>query len=145
MDASLSQSGLFTIKAGHGFAEMLVREYLCARGSAEALATWRIYLPSHRACQTIQAAFLEYMDGQPVMLPSLMPLGEGDELTEEIFDEIVSGHTQILPAEISTTQRQFMLARLIGAMRDWRAEYQPETGADTGRRSGAADGSDASG
>ena len=49
-------------------------------------------------------------------LPSLMPLGEGDELTEEIFDEIVSGHTQILPAEISTTQRQFMLARLIGAM-----------------------------
>ena len=117
MDASLSQSGLFTIKAGHGFAEMLVRG-ICARaGSAEALATWRIYLPSHRACQTIQAAFLEYMDGQPVMLPSLMPLGEGDELTEEIFDEIVSGHTQILPAEISTTQRQFMLARLIGAMR----------------------------
>jgi len=116
-DASLAQAGLFTIQAGHGFASMLVRG-ICARAaSAEALANWRIYLPSHRACQTIQAAFLDYMDGQPVMLPSLVPLGEGDEFTEEIFDEIVSGKTQILPAEISTTQRQFMLARLIGAMR----------------------------
>ena len=115
-EADLPLDGLFTIKAGHGFAEQLVAG-ICARvQTAHALAAWRIYLPSYRACQTVQAAFLEHMDGKPVILPTLVPLGEGDEFTEEVFNEQLAGNADILPAEISPTQRQFMLARLVAAM-----------------------------
>ncbi len=115
--ASLPQSGLFTIQAGHGFAKQLVSGIFARVEHAEALARWRIYLPSSRACQTVQAAFLDHMNGRPVILPKLVPLGEGDDTVEEIFNEQIAGNAEILPAEISQSQRQFMLARLIGAMR----------------------------
>ena len=112
-------SGYYTIPAGIAFASCLARGVLAAFGSADALSSVQILLPSRRAVQSLQAAFIEVADGQPLLLPKMSPIGDIDEEASDILslslDNLAAGELE-LPASISQIEKQLILTRLIERM-----------------------------
>lgn len=130
MNASGARPRIYTIPSGAAFLPTLVHAVLeqgfpAARQikpSPAELARWTILLPTRRAARELGRVFLETGGIDAAILPRIRPIGDIDE-DEHIFsgtDEIDPG----LPPAISSTVRQFILARLIN---DW-AEANPATG-----------------
>lgn len=112
----MRSAGVFNIPAGQDFAQQLAQGVLARVADIKDLPKWRIYLPSQRACQSLQTAFLDSVDGMPILLPQLIALGESDEWTDELFDSLVKGQDALLADAIDPKQRQFLLANLISKM-----------------------------
>lgn len=108
---------VYTIPAGIGFAEALVRGLLPeADHDPLAFARLRLLLPSRRACRTIRDAFLRAADGRALVLPSFSALGDIDEDDLTFSDSVaVGGIAADLPPAIPAVKRQAMLAQLIRA------------------------------
>ena len=113
----LKSAGVFHIPAGQDFARALAQGILDRAEDVQQLTKWRIYLPSQRTCQSVQTAFLDIVDGKPLLLPQLFALGESDEWSNELFDGLLSGYFDSLPDAIDIKHRQFLLAQLIGRMK----------------------------
>ncbi len=108
---------VYTIPAGIGFAEALVRGLLPeATHDPLAFARVRLLLPSRRACRTIRDAFLRAANGRALVLPSFNALGDIDEDDLTFSDSVAVGSIAAgLPPAIPAVKRQAMLARLIRA------------------------------
>ncbi len=108
---------LYTIPAGIGFAEALVRGLLPeADRDPLAFARLRLLLPSRRACRTIRDAFLREAQGRALVLPTFSALGDIDDDDLTFSDSIAVGSLAAsLPPAIPAVRRQAMLAQLIRA------------------------------
>ncbi|MCB9987982.1 MAG: double-strand break repair protein AddB [Rhodospirillales bacterium] len=113
--------GLYTIPPGIPFVDALADGLLKqSDGSPEMLSTFRVLLPTRRACRNLREAFLRLSNGKPLLLPRMQPLGDIDE------DELsltLSGYENIpdffeLPPGLPPLKRQVLLARLIMKARD---------------------------
>ena len=79
-----------------------------------------ILLPTRRACRALRDAFLRAADGEALLLPKLLPLGDvdvdeielrGDAASDEMPSAASGGAT--LPVALSGLRRQLLLTRLI--------------------------------
>lgn len=92
---------------------MLCDALLKESGSeSEVLAKYVIFLPTRRACKTVQEAFLRQSEGKPVLLPRLIPFGgiDGEETETSL---ILAGESLDIPPAISPMRRKLLLMRLI--------------------------------
>ena len=93
------------------------------------LARATLYLPTRRACRMARDAFLAAFDGQAVILPRIVALGDLDE-DEIIFAEAATGELAAnalsLPPAIGKLERKLLLTQLIVR---WAAAIRPELGA----------------
>ena len=73
-----------------------------------------IFLPTRRACRSLERAFLKLNGGGAVLLPRLFPLGEvGEDLLAEIDDGLPDLDPGSIPPAIPDTYRLILLSRLI--------------------------------
>ena len=73
-----------------------------------------IFLPTRRACRSLERAFLKLNGGGAVLLPRLFPLGEVEEdLLAEIDDGLPDLDPGSIPPAIPDTHRLILLSRLI--------------------------------
>jgi ATP-dependent helicase/nuclease subunit B len=119
---SRSDRRVYSIPAGVGFLDALAEAVLCeTAGDPLTLASYRILLPTRRACRSLQESFLRLADGKPLLLPRLEPLGDID--AEELLfagasDESDFGDTSLaLPPAVAPLRRQLLLSRAILAAR----------------------------
>jgi ATP-dependent helicase/nuclease subunit B len=91
-----------------------------ARPSPQALADWRIFLPSRRAARALAAALLEAAPAEAQILARIQPLGDVDE-DELMLAELAAGNELLaeLPPPVPPLVRRFLLARLV---REWAEE-----------------------
>ena len=69
-------ASVYSIDAGLPFARELAAGVLKLAASPERLAGGLILLPSRRAASALQAAFLDVVDGAPMLLPRMLPVGD---------------------------------------------------------------------
>ena len=71
---------VFTISPGRPFLEALATQLLAeTRGDPLKLGRYTLLLPTRRACRAAGEAFLRSGGGEPLILPTLRPIGEIDE------------------------------------------------------------------
>ena len=70
---------VYSIDAGLPFARELAAGVIKLAASPERLAGGLILLPSRRAARALQAAFLDTENGQPMLLPRMLPVGDFDD------------------------------------------------------------------
>ncbi len=86
------------------------------------LADYTILLPTRRAVRSLREAFLRLSDGQPLLLPRMMPLGDLDEEElaiagwQELPSQFDGDESSDLPEAISSLHRHLMLTRRIQAL-----------------------------
>ncbi len=86
------------------------------------LADFTVLLPTRRAVRSLREAFLRLSDGQPLLLPRMMPLGDldEDELAiagwEELPKQLDGEDISDLPEAISSLHRHLMLTKRIQAL-----------------------------
>ena len=95
-----------TIPASCSFLDVLAAGLLAQTPNSLALPRTTIFLPTRRACRSLQEAFLRHSD-KPLLLPKMLPLGELDA-----DDLALHGAALIAPA-ILPLRRQATLARII--------------------------------
>ena len=119
--------GLYSVPTGTPFADSLVRGMIDAWGHDPlAFAAITVFLPTRRACRSLQEAFLDLSEGRALALPRLVPLGDfADEGPESIepLSEGAEGLGEIPPA-MPALERQLILARLI---RQWEKRQRAAT------------------
>ncbi len=105
---------LFTIPSGYAFVDALAAG-LWAEAEADPLALSRatVLVPTRRAARALREAFLRLGDGQPMLLPTIRALGDGDDDDPSLLT--LTGQAA-LPPPIGPLQRQFRLAQLIVKM-----------------------------
>lgn len=107
-------SRVFSIPAGVPFADALAAGLLEAtRDNPLSLSDYLIFLPTRRTCRTVQDAFLRQSNGQALLLPRLMPLGDIDA------DELALTGAVTIPPALAPRRRQLLLAQLV-------ARFHPE-------------------
>ncbi|MCE7886725.1 MAG: double-strand break repair protein AddB [Alphaproteobacteria bacterium PRO2] len=122
MSAAKITSGIYNIPAGTSFARSLAAQLIQESGShPEALAAYRIILPTRRAVRVLREAFLDETEGKPLLLPQMHALGDIDE--EELSlsllaDETPTGLLDIPPA-LPPLKRQILLAKTIQKIPDY--------------------------
>ena len=108
----MKSKNVYTIPPTVSFADTLAKELLLQEDfSPERLARTVLFLPTKRACKTIQEAFLRQSDGRPLMLPRLIAFSA-------LQDETVQGRLSLLnaaeaPEAISPLRRRLLLTKLI--------------------------------
>src|SRR5215218_9299188 len=115
---------VFNIPASAPFLPTLIRALFDGRivpgfpSSDEplALAEATLYLPTRRACRLARDMFLEALEGDAAILPSIVALGDIDE-DEIIFAEAatreIAGAALDLPEPLSAAKRRMLLTRLV--------------------------------
>ena len=74
---------VYSIDAGLPFAEQVVRGLMAIADTPEQLARALVLVPSRRSGQACRAAFLSVSDGQAMLLPRMVPIGDiGDEVNQ---------------------------------------------------------------
>jgi ATP-dependent helicase/nuclease subunit B len=116
-----SGPNLYTIPAGQPFVDLLAATILDDSGGDPAkLSSWRILLPTRRACRSLRDAFLRLGGGKAMLLPRMTPLGDLDE-DEALFSDAggLGGATELahLPA-IPDIRRILMLSKLIRSFQE---------------------------
>lgn len=107
---------IFTIPAGVAFADALVATLWREVGQDPlVLADITLLLPTRRACRTVREAFLRLSDGQAVLLPRMVAVGDvdADDMALLHAGEDDAADVLDLPPAIAPLQRQILLARLI--------------------------------
>ena len=72
----MTSRSVYSIDAGLPFARDLAAGVIKLAASPERLASGLILLPSRRAARALQAAFLDMTNGQPMLLPRMLPVGD---------------------------------------------------------------------
>ncbi len=113
---------VFTISPGRPFLEALATQLLAeTRGDPLKLGRYTLLLPTRRACRAAGEAFLRSGGGEPLILPTLRPIGEIDE-DQMILDESLGFEEPDIAPAIPSLRRQLLLTRLIlGWPREGRA------------------------
>ncbi len=104
---------LYSIPPGAPFLDDLARGLLAmAEGDPGRLSAMTVLLPTRRACRALAEAFLRRSAGRAMLLPTLRPLGDGDEdeLLVEAFEDPLALD---LPPAPSPARRQLLLAELV--------------------------------
>ena len=71
---------VYTIPADQSFLNTLaVGIYKKYAKTTESLLTVTIFLPTRRACRSLNESFLELTKGRPLFLPKMRPLGDIDD------------------------------------------------------------------
>lgn len=114
---------VFNIESHLPFVDTLAQGILDGANSDPLeLASITILLPTRRSCRSLREAFLRLSSGKPLLLPRLLPLNDLDE-EELLFSSFNAAETiNDIPPPISSLKRQLLLARLIQARGDVRAE-----------------------
>ena len=103
---------VFTISPVQPFADTLAAELLKQNVSDPAeLARTVLFLPTRRACRTVQEAFLRQSGGKPLMLPRLLPFSavEKPETQASLGLPVAADP----PDAIAPLRRRLLLAKLI--------------------------------
>lgn len=106
---------VYTIDAGVPFLDALAAGLMArAGGDPLALARLTVLLPTRRAARSLAEAFLRQGDGQPLLLPRLVPVGDidADELAI-LADETADDETLDLPPAMPELKRRLLLAQLV--------------------------------
>ncbi len=111
---------VFSIPAGRPFLDALAAGMLSgaaglAAGDPLSLSDVTLLLPTRRAGRAAIEAFLRLSRGSALVLPRILPLGDVDEDTLDLGDELGPGFADVPPA-IPELRREFLLSRLI---QDW--------------------------
>ncbi len=114
------QHNVLNIPAGLPFSKTLA-QYLMdsAKESGQSLTTYRVLLPTRRACRILREAFLDLNDGKPMLLPQMSPIGDVDEEDLSLLMFGNAGGFLDVPEAVSPMKRQLMLARLIRKVPDF--------------------------
>ena len=107
---------IYSIPSGVPFVDALAAGLL-ARNADDplALSATSVLLPTRRACRALTEAFLRQSQGEALLLPRLMPIGDSDEAEAllDLEDEPGSPDALDIPPAIPDLQRRLVLARLI--------------------------------
>ena len=110
---------IYSIPAGIPFAKTLaVSLFKDAEATDRPLSTYKILLPTRRACRTVREAFLRHTNGRALLLPALQAIGDIDE---EELSLSLAGHNEdivSIPPAIHPLKRQILLARTIHKIRN---------------------------
>ncbi len=102
---------VFTISPALPFADTLAAELLRQNRSDPAeLARTVLFLPTRRACKTVQEAFLRQSGGKPLMLPRLIPFSAIEKPETQALLGLPAAD---LPDAIAPLRRRLLLAKLI--------------------------------
>lgn len=117
MNFGSDTGNVYSIAADRPFVDDLATAIMAQVGDDPiALATYRILLPTRRACRSLREAFLRIGGGAPRLLPRMTPIGDVDE--DDLILEIegsIGGIMPDLPPAISGLRRQLILTRLVQA------------------------------
>jgi ATP-dependent helicase/nuclease subunit B len=101
---------LYTIPYGAPFLDSLVQGVMMEVGDDPlALAHLTILLPTRRSCRALRDAFLRYSNGKPLLLPSMLPIGDIDT---ELMP--LSAESAIVPP-IAPLRQLLLLTKLVQA------------------------------
>lgn len=115
VDEGAGTSRVFTIPAGLPFLDALVEGLRNRFGAAsDDLAGATVLLPTRRAVLALRDAFLRQSDGQPLLLPTMLPLGDIDE--DELILQAGEDFDLDLPPPIPSLRRQLLLMNLVQKM-----------------------------
>ncbi len=119
MSAAKLTPGIYNIPAGTAFARSLAAQLIReSEGRPEALAAYRIILPTRRAVRVLHEAFLDEGGGKPLLLPRMHALGDIDE--EELsLSAIDSPDLLGIPPALPRLKRQILLAKLVSGLPDY--------------------------
>lgn len=107
---------LFTIPPGVPFARSLAEGLMERYGADPAvLGQVTVLLPTRRAAKTLREEFLRLVDGRPMILPVMRPVGDVDEDEVLFFGSTVTAELDLPPAA-PPLWRQLTLTRLV---EDW--------------------------
>ena len=111
----MSPPSVYSIDAGLPFAEQVARGLIALVDTPEKLARALVLVPSRRSGQALQAAFLSVSDGQAMLLPRMVPIGDiGDEINQgDPIGALLDDVAPDLPPAISAMRRQLLLAKLL--------------------------------
>ena len=111
----MSSTSVYSIDAGLPFAEQLAQRLMGMAKTPEQLARALVLVPSRRSRQALQAAFLLVSNGQTMLLPRMVPIGDiGDETSQgDPIDALLDETSPDLPPAISSMRRRFLLAKLL--------------------------------
>lgn len=116
MTQSNPAMNLWTIPASRPFLENLVMGlWEMADHDHEKLADMHILLPTKRACRNLQESFLNFFDGDLLLMPDIRALGDldEDELSMLSFDQDLAEKYNDIPTAISPIRRQMILAHFL--------------------------------
>jgi ATP-dependent helicase/nuclease subunit B len=111
----MAKDNIYTIPAGISFVDALAQRLLEeTKESPLSLTSYKILLPTRRACKHLQEAFLRQSAGKPLLLPAMAPLGDIDE--EELSITLFQAEDMLsLPPSISKLERTILLTQLVRA------------------------------
>ncbi|MGB4108210.1 MAG: PD-(D/E)XK nuclease family protein [Alphaproteobacteria bacterium] len=127
MSAAKITPGIYNIPAGTAFARalsaQLIRE---SEGRPEALATYRVILPTRRAVRVLHEAFLDESGGKPLLLPRMHALGDIDE--EELSLAALGAENTPpdwldIPPALPRLKRQVLLAKLVARLPEYARNF----------------------
>ena len=104
-------TSFFTIPPGCAFASDLAKGILAQSKTPQELANTQIFLPTRRAVRALSTAFLQQSEGQALLLPKMMAIGDIDE---EAFEFPLSDDGSLPPA-IAEMRRLCLIARQVQA------------------------------
>ncbi|MFO1088830.1 MAG: double-strand break repair protein AddB [Hyphomicrobiales bacterium] len=128
---------VYTIPPDADFLKTLARAVLSGdfpvvghgRPVPEDLARWRIYLPTRRAQDALERAFLAESASDALLLPRIVALGEVDDLVDDLPGDGLEDLEPVRPFE-----RRFILAQMID---HWAGRFPQTALAQTTRASAA--------
>ena len=113
----MSFRGLYNIPSYADFGQSLARGLL---DSGLDLADALILLPNRRACRGLQTTFLRLREGEAMLMPRLVPMGDlsdedavGESIAGGIEDALLSDADLDLPEPWPRYLRESMLAELV--------------------------------
>ena len=111
----MTPPSVYSIDAGLPFAEQVARGLMVLADNPEQLARALVLVPSRRSGQALQAAFLSVSDGQAMLLPRMVPIGDiGDEVNQgDPIGALLDDAAPDLPPAITAMRRQLLLAKLL--------------------------------
>ncbi|HEV7256434.1 MAG TPA: double-strand break repair protein AddB [Bosea sp. (in: a-proteobacteria)] len=116
----MPELNLFTIPAGAPFLDVLAQAMLEGRfgpvhdpADPAAMARATLYLPTRRAARAFAACLSDKLDGKPLLLPRIMPLGDVDEAETALIG--AGAWTQERLGPIDPLARRMLLTRLVDA------------------------------
>ena len=112
---------IYTVPAGQPFLKALARALLNgdlpspggAKPSAVDLTGITLYLPTRRATRALQEAFLAEGGGRAMLLPSILPISEGDEDLSLVMEAARGERGAAIGPAISEMHRRLALTQLV--------------------------------
>lgn len=103
-------AGIYNIPAEYSLLDVLAQGLLSQNHSSPLeLSRYTLFLPTRQDCKELQKAFLRQSQGEPLLLPKMLPLGDLDQDEELILNTPLPDLPPVLPK----FKRQGLLTKLI--------------------------------